>query len=106
MNPKAQKDQRALIAQLISHGAVLSWAGVSRIRLVRIAVSSARLQVCGRASAGDRERTKAMVRDRVIALGLAPAGTTDTDRTDALCVWRWAEDVHADVRGSFALVAS
>jgi hypothetical protein len=79
------------------HGALEAFAGVSRIRKVDVASNTVRKFCCGRASAGGRVETKAMVRDAMVSAGLVPAGTKDTDRTDAVAVWRWAEDAVAGV---------
>lgn len=103
MAPTASQNQKATIAQLLLHGGLHAWASASRIRVKYESVNSIRKTVCGRASAGSSLETKEMVRQTMVRLGYVPAGCRDTDRTDALAVWRWAEATFGGVRQQLVL---
>lgn len=104
MPPVASKAQDATITQIMAHGAVHAFAGISRINVHHWPVQTIRKQVCGRARAPDG-KNKEMVLRTVHLLGLMPKDCKDDNRADALAVWRYAEDMVANVRGPMALVS-
>lgn len=53
--------------------------------------STARKHLTGSGRFGDRETTKRAVLGRCIALGYLPKNCTDDNRSDACCVFAWAE---------------
>jgi Holliday junction resolvasome RuvABC endonuclease subunit len=94
MPVNAQKSDRNIETSLRLDGAANAVAGVWGVPVATIAASTIRAAVCGRANAGDRAATKAMVVQTMIFLGLLPTGCTSDDRADSLAGWRYCEAVY------------
>lgn len=95
MNIRASMNDRSVEVALRLNGCCHAIAGVYGIKVVEVPVSTIRAAVCGKASAGDRKATKAMVVRTAKLLRLMPAGATDDDdRADSLIGWRYVEAVY------------
>ena len=68
--------------------------GIYNVLIVEPAAATIRAAVCGKANAGTRAETKAMVVHSVVLRGLLPKNSVDDDRADALAGWVWAESVY------------
>jgi hypothetical protein len=95
LNIRASMNDRSVEVALRLNGACHAIAGVYGIKVVEIPASTIRAAVCGRAHAGDRKATKAMVVKTAKLLNLMPADATDDDdRADSLLGWRYCEAVY------------
>lgn len=90
MNPTGQPSARAVISQMMLHGAAHAMAGVYSVNAVMPNVGQVRKHFCGQATSGEgRDATKNMVLRRAIQLRYLPTGCTDDDRADACALWDW-----------------
>ncbi|PWB94697.1 hypothetical protein [Methylosinus sporium] len=107
LDPSAQENQAAIISGLLYQGAVLGVARCYDIPVYLYPVASARIHLCGRATAHPprrggaprlskrevaqrREDTKRMVWKQCVMLGLIPSDAIpDYDRSDGVCMWEY-----------------
>lgn len=92
---RASMNDRSVEVALRLNGCVHGIAGVYGIKTVEVPANTIRAAVCGKASAGDRKATKAMVVSTARLLNLLPPGASDDDdRADSLIGWRYCEAVY------------
>lgn len=92
---RAAVNDRAVEVALRLNGAAHCMAAIYGVPVAEPTVQAIRAAVCGRASAGSREETKAMVVATMKLLKLMPADAKDDDdRADALAGWSWCEAVY------------
>lgn len=107
MSPAAQPSDAVVMSQGLLHGAAKACMGVWGIDFRTPHCSTVRKHYCGRASAGNRPETKAMVVRRAQQLGHIAKDESNDDKADACALWDWA--VHAHLRttpGNFQLFAT
>jgi hypothetical protein len=94
-----QRSDRNIESSLRLNGAAHAiLGGIHGIRIVEASADTIRAGVCGRARAGDRESTKAMV-IQVMRWHkfMEPDDPDDDNRADALAAWLWCAGVYRDV---------
>lgn len=92
---RASMNDRSVEVALRLNGSVHALAGIYGIPVVEPTVQTIRAAVCGQASAGSREETKAMVCHTMRLLKLLPeGGKDDDDRADAIAGWSYCEAIY------------
>lgn len=90
LNPVAQPSASAAIQQLMLHGAIEGLVRSHGVQIQKVAAATWRRHYVGKANAGERGKTKALVLSRARLLGHVPKISTDEDRAEACGIHDWA----------------
>lgn len=103
LDPFAQPNSKTIKSQERLHGSIHTLAGMCGIELATVHPGTIRKAVTGKAGAGERDATKAMVMAHMKMLKMINPTSKDLDASDAVCGWCYAESFYAKLPMRFSL---